>query len=163
MSRLTHNKGLIMSKLQDLLHLLAKLFPAMRKPLYILFMKIAPPRIRRLCYFVIYLGLALAGTTVFYKIPQAFERILGGVLLVNMFGSFIVVGALVCAASVLPGIWWFERAGLYLVAAGIGMYSTTLVFLGASPLVIVLPIILILILAIRWLDIKEFLLAPRED
>lgn len=149
-----------MSKLKNLFH---QLCVTLQAPLIVLYMKIAPPRIRRLCFLVIYAGLAIAGSTVFYKTPAAIENILGGIVLVNVFGAFIVLGSLVCTFSVLPGIWWFERAGLYLIAAGIAMYASTLVVLGASPMVAVLPIILIFILAIRWLDIREFLLAPRED
>lgn len=123
---------------------------------------IAEPRVRRIMYFGIYAGLAIAGTTVFFKPPAAIEHILGGTVLILVFGSFIVAGSVLALVAVLPGIWWLERAGLVSVATGIGMYTLTLLFLGASPIVVVLPIVIILICALRWLDIKEYLLAPRE-
>lgn len=131
-------------------------------PFVRLFMKIAEPRVRRLLYFVAYIGLAIVTSATFFQVPNAIPHILGGMILVNTFAGFIVFGCLVCAATVLPGIWMFERAGLYLVGGGIAMYAATLLFLGASPLITVLPVVLIVLLAIRWLDIKEFLLAPRE-
>lgn len=131
-------------------------------PFVRLFMKIAEPRVRRLFYFVAYIGLAVVTSATFFQVPKAIPHILGGMILVNVFAGFIVLGCLVCAITVLPGIWMFERAGLYLVGGGIAMYAATLLFLGASALVTVLPIVLIVLLAIRWLDIKEFLLAPRE-
>lgn len=151
-----------MSKLQTLFHQLYKVFPLLRKPLYVLFMKIAPPRIRRLCYFVIYVGLTMSGSTLYLKSsPTMTQNAIGGQYLIYVFATFIVLGSLVCAVAVLPGIWWFERAGLYLIASGIIMYAAMLVFLGASPFVTVLPIVFVFILAIRWLDIREFLLAPK--
>jgi len=106
--------------------------------------------------------LVISGTGVIFKPPAALANILGGLILVYVLAGFIVVGATVCAFSVLPGIWWFERVGLYSIATGIVMYSATLLFLGASTLVIIIPLIVILLLTLRWLDIKEFLLAPRE-
>lgn len=131
--------------------------------LYDLFMKIAEPRVRRLIYFGIYILLMIvATTTLFFRVPEAFVNILGGRLLVYFCGVLIVVGALVCAISVLPGIWMFERAGLVAITAGIAMYSIILIFLGASAMVATVPAIFILFFALRWLDIWEFLLAPRE-
>jgi hypothetical protein len=125
-------------------------------------MMIAEPRVKRILYFFIYAGLAISGMGVFYKPPAAIVNLLGGMALVITFGLFIVVGALIALVAVLPGIWWLERAGLVSLAFGIAMYTVTLLFLGASFIVTILPIVIILICALRWLDIKEYLLAPRE-
>jgi hypothetical protein len=45
---------------------------------------------------------------------------------------------------------------------GVGLYAIILLFFGASFLVTLLPLIIVLICTLRLLDIKEFLLAPRE-
>lgn len=128
-----------------------------------LYTKIAEPRVRRLVYFGIYnLLMVAASVSLFFKVPSAFENVLGGRLLVYFCGILIVLGTLVCALSVLPGIWVFERAGLVAIIAGIIMYTITLIVLGASAMVTVVPAIFILFLALRWLDIWEFLLAPRK-
>lgn len=49
------------------------------------------------------------------------------------------------------------------MAGGLAMYAGMLILLGASFLVTVLPAVFIFVFALRWLDIKEFLLAPREE
>lgn len=130
--------------------------------LYHIYMMIAEPRVKRLLYFGVYAMLTIAGAGVFFKPPAAIEHLLGGLALVNTFGVFIVLGAIICLITVLPGVWMFERAGLVSLAFGIAMYTVCLLFLGASFLVTILPIVIILICALRWLDIKEYLLAPRE-
>ena len=131
-------------------------------PFVYLFMKIAEPRVRRLFYFGIYIGLGILGSSVFFRPPSVIENELG-IYLVNFFGSLIVGGAVLGTIAVLPGLWWLERSGLYAMAGGVAMYAGILVWLGASILVTVLPTIFILVFALRWLDIKEFLLAPREE
>lgn len=132
--------------------------------LYRVYLLIKEPRMRRIIYFVIYILLALAaGVSLLVSTPKSFEHALGGTMLITLCGWLIVVGALVCAASVLPGIWMFERAGLVAIAAGIAMYTITLVLVfGASIFVAVVPTIFVLFFTLRWLDIWEFLLAPRE-
>lgn len=138
-------------------------FTTILKVPYMIYMKIAEPRVKRIIYFGIYIALATAGAGALVKPPAVIEHILGGQILIYMFASFIVVGCLIGAVSVLPGIWWFERVGLLAIGTGIAMYVIVLLFLGASALVTIIPIILILILVLRWLDIKEYLLAPREE
>lgn len=138
-------------------------FKAIIKVPYLIYMKIAEPRVKRIIYFFIYLALSLAGTGALFKPPEAIVHILGGQILIYAFALFIIIGALIGAFAVLPGIWWFERVGLLSIGTGIAMYSVTLLYLGASALVTIVPIILILILVLRWLDIKEYLLAPREE
>lgn len=130
--------------------------------LYHIYMMIAEPRVRRLMYFGIYLCLAIAGSGVFFSPPKAIATILGGYVWIWIFGSFIVLGAVLALGAVLPGIWWLERAALISIITGIGLYTIMLLFLGTTFLATLLPIIVILICALRLLDIKEFLLAPRE-
>jgi hypothetical protein len=125
-------------------------------------MKIAEPRVRRLLYFGIYVGLMILGSSVFFRPPAVIQNEFG-IALIYLFGGLIVMGALLGAFAVLPGIWWLERSGLYAMAGGLAMYAGMLILLGASFLVTVLPAVFIFVFALRWLDIKEFLLAPREE
>ena len=126
-------------------------------------MKIAPPRLRRLAYFVIYIILGTLATAQLFKPPAAVVNILGGMILVYAFAGLIILGAVVNIITVLPGIWVFERAGLVSIGFGAAMYSIILLALGASPLVTGFPLIIILLMFIRWLDIKDYLLAPKES
>lgn len=102
----------------------------------------------------------ILGSSVFFRPPSTIRNEFG-IGLVIFFGGLIVVGALLSAVAVLPGIWWLERSGLYSMAGGVSMYTGMLIWLGASILVTVLPAVFILVFALRWLDIKEFLLAPK--
>jgi hypothetical protein len=82
--------------------------------------------------------------------------------LIYFYGGLILAGSTLCLFSVLPGIWMFERAGLVGLGTGVAMYSATLIILGASPTIAIFPAILILVFVLRWLDIKDYLLAPRK-
>lgn len=126
------------------------------------YMKIAEPRVKRLIYFVIYILLGLIGGFSAFRPNPRIEELLGGMSLIYWFGGLIIAGALICLISVLPGIWMFERAGLVGLGVGIAMYSVTLIILGASPAIAIIPTILILVFVLRWLDIKDYLLAPRK-
>ncbi|WAB09444.1 membrane protein [Arthrobacter phage Sloopyjoe] len=129
---------------------------------YHVYMMIAEPRVRRLMYFVIYVCLMIAGSGTFFKPPQYLGDSLGGYFWIYTFASFIVLGSALALVAVLPGIWWLERAALIAIITGVGLYTITLLGYGASFLIVLLPIIVILICALRLLDIKEYLLAPRE-
>lgn len=144
-------KGLNVSKLQNTLPFV-----------YHVYMMIAEPRVRRIIYFFIYACLAVAGSGVFFNPPRYLAGVAGGYFWIFTFGSFIVLGSLLALVAVLPGIWWLERAALVAIMTGVGLYSIILLFFGASFIVTLLPLIIVLICTLRLLDIKEFLLAPRE-
>ncbi|UGL63261.1 membrane protein [Arthrobacter phage Tokki] len=126
------------------------------------YMKIAEPRVKRLIYFVIYILLGTIGAVSAFRPNERMATFLGGQALVHFYGILIVAGALVCLISVLPGIWVFERAGLVGLGTGIVLYVATLIIFGASPTISFFPIIIILVFVLRWLDIKDYLLAPRK-
>lgn len=132
------------------------------KTVFAIYMKIAEPRVKRLIYFAIYILLGIVGGTSTFRPNPRIEELLGGMALIYSFGGLIVAGSVICLISVLPGIWMFERAGLVGLGTGIAMYSATLIILGASPAVAIIPTILILVFFLRWLDIKDYLLAPRK-
>lgn len=125
-------------------------------------MMIAEPRVRRLIYFGIYASLLLAGIGSIMRPSQLIENILGGMVMIWIYGGLMIIGSILAFIAVLPGIWWLERAGLVAIGTGVLMYAVTLLALGVTVMTTVLPIILFLICALRWLDIKEFLLEPRE-
>lgn len=127
------------------------------------YMKIAEPRVKRLIYFVIYILLGTIGGISAFKPNERILSALGSQTLIYFYGILIIAGALVCLLSVLPGIWMFERAGLIGLGTGIVLYVATLILLGASPTVALFPVIIILMFVLRWLDIKDYLLAPRKE
>ncbi|ALY08631.1 hypothetical protein CAPNMURICA_31 [Arthrobacter phage CapnMurica] len=126
------------------------------------YMKIAEPRVKRLIYFVIYILLGVIGGIQTFKPNPRISDFVGGQLLIYFYGILIIAGALVCLISVLPGIWVLERAGMVGLGTGIVLYVGTLIAFGASPTVSLFPIIIVLVFLLRWLDIKDYLLAPRK-
>lgn len=134
--------------------------PALHK----IYMKIAPPRLRRLIYLAIYTLLGIAAVANSFKPPSSIVNLLGGMALVYMFLGFVLVGALICMGTVLQGFWLIERIGLVSIGFGVVMYTIVLIALGASPFVTLIPTIMLLLLALRGLDISEYMTAPtRED
>ncbi|QGZ17236.1 hypothetical protein SEA_GIANTSBANE_32 [Arthrobacter phage Giantsbane] len=135
---------------------------AIYQTVFSVYMKIAEPRVKRLIYFVIYILLGTIGAVSTFRPNERMSTFLGGQALVHFYGILIVAGALVCLISVLPGIWVFERAGLVGLGTGIVLYVATLIIFGASLTISFFPIIIILVFVLRWLDIKDYLLAPRK-
>ena len=131
--------------------------------LFAVYMKIAEPRVKRLIYFVIYILLGTIGALSAFRPNERMSVFLGGQALIYFYGILIVAGAVVCLISVLPGIWIFERAGLVGLGTGIVLYAATLIIFGASPTISFFPIIIILVFLLRWLDIKDYMLAPRKE
>lgn len=136
---------------------------AIVKALISVYMKIAEPRVKRLIYFVIYILLGTIGGISAFRPNDRLSAFAGGQSLIYFYGILIVAGALVCLLSVLPGIWIFERAGLVGLGTGIVLYVATLILFGASLTVSLFPIIIILVFLLRWLDIKDYMLAPRKE
>lgn len=125
------------------------------------FMKIAEPRIVRVIYFGIYGFFVFGGLGVLIDAPRSFEFILGS-WQVNLFAGFLILGGVFGGVAVLPGIWWLERVGLISLGFGVAHYVIVVASLGTSPLGIGISMILLLVFLLRWLDIKEFQLAPKE-
>lgn len=129
---------------------------------YDAFWWIPEPRIVRIMQFGIYLCMGSAGTSVLIKPSHAYESVLGGSL-VYVFGSFLVLGSLLGAIAVLPGIWWLERIGLLLLITAMGLYVIVIVTLGVSVMGIVVALAFGLTFTQRWTEIKGAQLAPREE
>ncbi|ALY09006.1 hypothetical protein GORDON_31 [Arthrobacter phage Gordon] len=135
---------------------------AIYKTAFAVYMKIAEPRVKRLIYFVIYILLGIIGGIQTFKPNTRISEFVGGQLLIYFYGILIIAGAIVCIISVLPGIWVLERAGMVGLGTGIILYVGTLIAFGASGAVSLFPIIIVLVFVLRWLDIKDYLLAPRK-
>lgn len=127
-----------------------------------IFMKIAEPRHIRLMQFIVYICMVFAGTGVLTSPPDSFRSVVG-IALVYVFGSFLTLGAILGVISVLPGIWWLERAGILAMSTGLLMYMVMVIALGASLAGIIIALVLALTFAQRWFEIKDSQLAPREE
>jgi len=126
-----------------------------------LFMKIAEPRVLRVLQFGVYICLIVAGGGVLANPPTSFENVIG-LSLVYVFGGFLIIGAMLGAFAVLPGIWWLERVGILVIVTGLLMYIVMVVSLQSSSVGIGVSIAFILNFMQRWSEIKGAQLAPKE-
>lgn len=139
-----------------------KLFMQENLPLpYLIYMKIAEPRVVRILLFIIYLAGGVIGVVGLVHPPHNFQLTLNPHQVTLMFG-FITLGSVFTAVSVLPGVWWLERTGLLAFGTGIGFYILILIDRNSSMLGLGVAFIALISFAIRWIEIRRYQLAPRE-
>lgn len=129
---------------------------------YRLFMKIAEPRVVRLVHFGIYIAFMVAGISIINYPPSSFQDAIGDTLM-DILGAFIFLGATFGALAVLPGIWWLERTGILALGTGMAMSIVVTISVHAPAFVIALPIAFIMTYILRWIEIRRYQLAPREE
>lgn len=125
------------------------------------FLLIAEPRVVRVVQFGVYVCMTMAGHFVLVSTPHSFEGVLGQMLVV-VFGTFVMVGGILGAIAVLPGIWWLERVGILSLMTGMAMYSVVVFTLGISPTGFLIGVAFILTFVQRWMEIRRFQLAPKR-
>jgi hypothetical protein len=123
---------------------------------YRLFMKIAEPRTVRIGFFGIYICILVAGIAVLTHPPRSFQHVDILWTTLNMaIAVFLILGSVLSAVAVLPGIWWLERTGLWGMFAGMALFA-----LFTSGAFSSIGIAFILVFALRWREIRRFQLAP---
>lgn len=123
---------------------------------YRLFLKIAEPRVVRLGFFAAYICMTVAGATVFLHPPRSFQNVeIYWTTLNWVLAAFLLLGGVLSACAVLPGIWWLERAGLAAMITAMVLFS---VF--ASGVYASITIAISIFLALRWREIRRYQLAP---
>lgn len=127
-----------------------------------LYLKVAEPRNIRILLFVAYLIFIAIGLAGFAHPPTSYREALGTLGFVYLMFGFVSFGALLGTVSVLPGIWWLERAGLLSMGFGVLFYILILFTRNASPFAVGIAFIALLVCAIRWIEIRRYQLAPRE-
>lgn len=136
------------------------LLRVLARPFVFVFLKIAEPRVIRLIQFGIYVALSVAGGYIVSTPPTAFQNVLG-ITLVYIFGSFLLLGGVLGAVAVLPGVWWLERMGVVAVWTGLGMFIVIVFAVGASAVALATAFALAGSMLIRWFEIRRYELAPR--
>lgn len=127
-----------------------------------LFFKIKEPRTIRLIQLGVYLCMIGAGHFIVTVLPDVYTDVIGNGLVVG-FGGSILIGGVLGAIAVLPGIWWLERTAIIALWTGLGVFVVVQAALGISIVGLLVAVALSLTLAQRWSDITEFDLAPRAS
>lgn len=124
-----------------------------------LYMRIAEPRVVRLIHFGIYLCMFASGFVLLLDPSHQYKDVIG-LSLVYVLGSFLLIGGLMGATSVLPGVWWLERVGIILLATSMAVYIVIVLTLHGSVIGVAVPLAFILTFTLRWIEIRRFQLAP---
>lgn len=138
--------------------IIRKYFPV----LYRAYLLVAEPRMVRIVLFAIYITFITAGMFVLSQPPEKFVVALS-VHLVLLFGAFLALGGVLSAIAVLPGIWWLERVGLLALGTGMLMYLIISATVQGSPVSICVTIAFILFFSLRFMETRQFKLAPRKN
>lgn len=85
-------------------------------------LSIPEPRSVRFGYLIAYLLFAVAGVSVLVSPLLSLDGVLGPVL-TYVWGSFLLAGSVLGAATVLTIYWWAERAAIWLAGTGITVYA----------------------------------------
>ena len=129
--------------------------------LYRAYQLVAEPRLVRVILFAIYAVFIVAGAFVLAQQPDNFVEAIT-VKLVLMFGGFLTVGGILSSIAVLPGLWWLERCGLLALGTGMLIYLIISISVQGSPVSICVSIAFILFFILRYMETRQFKLAPRK-
>lgn len=132
-------------------------FPAV----YRAYLLVAEPRIVRIILFAIYVVFVIAGCFVVTEPPVSFVKVISENLVV-MFGGFLILGGLLASIAVLPGLWWLERCGIISLATGMLIYLILVIGAKGSPVGICISIAFVLFFILRYMETRQFKLAPRK-
>jgi len=109
----------------------------MRQPikcrLAALWLKIQEPRALSVIYFFAYVAISLLGLFVATDPPRTVQSSLGNPLMV-WWGVLLLVGGVLGSVSVLPGIWWLERAATFCCMTAIAVYGGVLASLPVTQM-----------------------------
>lgn len=124
--------------------------------------RVAQPRITRAAFFAIYLLHVLAGLAILLAEPGTVTAILGQPLTL-IWASFLALGGLVGAVSVLPGWNYIERIGITSLSIGIALLSVVIIAGAKTSYSVALFALVfgwIIVFGLRAWDIRDYLVAP---
>jgi hypothetical protein len=90
-----------------------------------LWLKVQEPRALSVIYFFAYLVVSVMGLAVAIDPPRAVQSATGTALMI-IWGVLLLVGGALGSISVLPGIWWLERAATGFCMTAIGIYGAAI-------------------------------------
>lgn len=126
------------------------------------FYKIQEPRVQRLLYLVFYCLIVWGGVSAFFDSPPIFT-VIGGPVLVYGLGGALVFGGVLGAIAIVPGAWYLERVGIASIGLGIAYRAILILSLDISATRAMLYFSVVILLIIRFIQIKRADLAPIRE
>lgn len=131
-----------------------------------LWLKVQEPRALSAIYFFAYLAIGILGLAVVIDPPRTVQSSIGHVLLIG-WGAMLLVGGGLGATSVLPGIWWMERAASILCMTAIAIYGAAVCFVPVTQVStriasVCFIIFALLAFAARLVKIRHFAYDPEK-
>lgn len=123
------------------------------------FLLIQEPRVQRILFFFFYAVAIWTGIDALHDSPDRFFQT-GGALLVISLGCFFIVAGGLGVVAVLPGIWWLERTALIAFAFGLAIRGVLIFSLGVSSTGAAIFLGELILIAIRFIQIRRADLAP---
>lgn len=131
-----------------------------------LWLKIQEPRAVNALQCLIYLVTLTVGVIAFVAPPSSIQGAVG-LGLTATWSAFLMLGGLLGAVTVLPGVWWLERVAIVACGTGAAIYASIVVNLHLSEGGNRLPqagmlLIVLLFFAKRWVSIRRYAYDPEK-
>ena len=119
------------------------------------FLSIPEPRSVRFGYLVAYLLWAVAGVSVLISPPTSLEGTVGPVLTYT-WGSFLALGSIIGASTVLTIYWWAERLAIWLTGTGVAVYAILIVSMHLTSAGNRIPQLCFVLAGLAFLIVRYF-------
>jgi predicted membrane channel-forming protein YqfA (hemolysin III family) len=126
------------------------------------FLLIEEPRSQRILYMVFYLVIAWSGISALTNSPQKFVDATG-INTVYTIALFLIVGGILGALAIVPGTWYLERVALISIGFGLAARGVLIVALSVSSTGALIFASEVILLIIRFLQVRKADLAPSSE
>ncbi|WGM21873.1 hypothetical protein QEH68_06780 [Paenarthrobacter sp. OM7] len=131
-----------------------------------LWLKVQEPRALSAIFFFAYLVISVLGLAVAIDPPRSIQSSIGQGLMVG-WGALLLIGGVLGSISVLPGIWWMERAATGFCMTAIGIYGVAVAGLPVTQIstrigTLCFVIFALLMFATRLVKIRHFAYDPEK-
>ena len=139
---------------------------ALKSTLHLLWLRVQEPRALSAIYFFAYLVISILGLAVVIDPPRTIQSSIGHALLIA-WGTMLLIGGALGSVSVLPGIWWMERAATGFCMTAIAIYGATVCFMPVTQVSIRIASLCFIIFALlafatRLVKIRHFAYDPEK-
>lgn len=130
-----------------------------------LWLKVQEPRALSVIYFFAYLAISVLGLAVAIDPPRSVQSSIGSLVIV--WGALLLIGGAIGSVSVLPGIWWLERAATGFCMTAISIYGVAVAAMPVTQVstriaTLCFAIFALLAFAARLVKIRHYAYDPEK-